>query len=156
MAGILTTWSPFREMERFRKGIDELFDRFMDGGAVAPRLTSAMAWMPAVESFTENCNLIIRADLPGIDPKKVEVSVEGNTLTLRGSREASKEQHERNYTYREVSYGSFERQIELPEGIKADEVKATYKNGVLELTMPVPKQLAPRKVPVQIEQTSAA
>jgi HSP20 family protein len=156
MAGLLTTWSPFREMERFRREIDELFDRFMGDGALAPRLgTSTTSWMPAIESFTEDGKLVIRADLPGIDPRDVEVTVEGNRLTLRGSRKASREQQERDYAYREVSYGSFERAVELPEGVKGDEVKATYKNGVLELTVPIPRELAARKVPVQIEHAQA-
>jgi HSP20 family protein len=150
MAGALQVWSPFREMDRFRREIDDLFDRFMNGGAFGPQWVPT-TWAPAVESYVEGENLVIRADLPGIDPKNVEVTVTGNTLTVRGSRESRHEENERDYMYREVAYGSFERSLTLPASVTADQVKAAYNNGVLELTMPAPRELAAKKIPIQIE-----
>jgi HSP20 family protein len=150
MADVLQTWSPFRQLERFRKEMDDLFDRFTGGeGDRAPWFPTSSS--PALESFVEGDKMIIRADLPGIEPNDVEVTVSGDTLTLRGSRQAKFENKGRDYLHREVSYGSFERSITLPEGVKSDDVKASYRNGVLELTMPVPKELSPRKVPIEIE-----
>ncbi len=148
MAKELTTWSPLRELDNFRRGFDEMFDQFTKDWFSGD-------WMrtrgPAIESWIEDGNLVVRADLPGVDPKDVEVTVVGETLTLKGKREHKEEKSERDYFHREVSYGSFERSISLPKGVKAEEIKATYRNGVIELTMPIPKELSARKVPVTVE-----
>ena len=93
----------------------------------------------------------MRADLPGIDPKDVEVTVEGNRLTLRGERKAEHEGKEGGYLQREVRYGSFARSFTIPEGVKAEDIQAKYHNGVLELSMPLPAELLPKKVNIEIE-----
>jgi HSP20 family protein len=146
MANPLQAWNPFREMEHFRRDFDELFDRFLG------RHRRGEANVPAIESYIEDDKLVVRADLPGIDPKSVEVSVSGDILTIKGSREDRREKKERNFVFQEVSYGNFERSISLPQGVKAEDIKASYKDGVLELTAPAPKELAPRKVPIQVEE----
>jgi HSP20 family protein len=149
MAKEVQPWSPFRELDRFRRDFDELFDRFL-GGRMGLGTWQAMT-PPALESFVQNDHLTIRADLPGIDPNDVEVTVSGKTLALRGKREQKHEDKGRDYVHREVAYGSFERQVELPAGVNAADIKASYHNGVLELTAPIPKEAAARKVPIQIE-----
>lgn len=149
MANEPQVWSPLRELDRFRRDFDDLFDRFL-GGRMGP-MASKGAESPVLESFIDDGKLIIRADLPGIDPKDVEITVTGDTLMLRGKREQQREEKGRNYLHREVVYGSFERSLRLPAGVKADQVRAAYRNGVLELTVPVPTEARPRKVPVEIE-----
>jgi HSP20 family protein len=149
MANEPRLWSPLKELDRFRRDFDDLFDRFL-GGRMGP-LVSKGTESPALESFIDNGKLMIRADLPGVDPKDVEITVTGDTLTLRGKREERSEEKGRNYLHREVTYGSFERSMRLPAGVKADQVKAAYRNGVLELSVPVPTEAAPRKVPIEIE-----
>ncbi|HEY6394225.1 MAG TPA: Hsp20/alpha crystallin family protein [Candidatus Binataceae bacterium] len=150
MANLPKLWSsPLREIDRMRRDFDELFDRFL--GGAWPSRSIAETLTPSVESYEEEGNLVIRADLPGIDPKDVEVTATGNTLTLRAKRESSSEQEGRNFMHREVSYGSFERTLPLPEGVSTDQIKANYRNGVLELTVPMPKQAGVRKVPISIE-----
>ncbi|MGO9061131.1 MAG: Hsp20/alpha crystallin family protein [Candidatus Binataceae bacterium] len=148
MAKELQQWSPFRELERFRRDFDDLFDRFFGGSVSAP-------WSPAnapkIESYIEDDKMVVRADLPGIDPKDVEVSVTGETLTLRATRQAREENKGRDFRHREVSYGSFERTLTLPKGVKTEDIRAAYQNGVLELTIPVPKEAATRKVPIEVE-----
>jgi HSP20 family protein len=141
-------WSPFREMERFRRDLDDVFTRFFGEGG-PPAFSSAGE--PKIDSYIENDKLIVRADLPGIDPKDVEVSVLGDTLTLRGTREVREDQKGRNFIHREVSYGSFERSLTLPKGVRAEDIKASYQHGVLELTAPIPRESAPRKVPIEID-----
>jgi HSP20 family protein len=143
MARELQVWSPMRELERFRREFDDMFARFLGG-----RETALSG--PPIESFVDGDRLIVRADLPGVDPKDVEVTVTGNILTLKGTRRYEHESKERDFIHREVSYGSFERSLTLPEGIKAEQVKASYRNGVLELTVPMPQSMAARKVPVEI------
>ena len=81
----------------------------------------------------------------------MKITVTGDTLTIKGSREEKREENDLNFVFKEVSYGSFERSIPLPAGVKADDIKASYKDGVLELSAPAPKELAARKVPVEVE-----
>lgn len=151
MASDVQTWSPFRELDRFRREFDDLLNRFLGGPAGRE---PALGPMPALESFVEQGKLVVRADLPGIDPKAVEITVSGDQLTIRGKRERVREEKEPNLIHREVSYGSFERSVKLPEGVKSEEIKAAYHHGVLELTIPVPEQPKTRKVPIQVETKS--
>jgi len=147
MANQPRPWAPLRKLDLFRREFDDLFDRFLGGRASAP-LAGAGAG-PALESFMQDDTLIVRADLPGVDPNEVEVSVIGDMLSLRGKR---CEIHEEgiDFFHREVSYGSFERSLKLPAGVNVEDITASYRNGVLELRIPVPREGAARKVPVKI------
>jgi HSP20 family protein len=142
----LQLWNPIREIERFRRDLDSLFDRFFGEHEELP-----LSKTPAVESFIEGDKLVVRTDLPGLELKDVEVNVTGDILTIKGSREQRKEEKKWDFLHREVSYGSFERRLPLPKGVKAEEIKASYKDGVLELTMPVPRDMTPRKVTIETE-----
>jgi HSP20 family protein len=108
-------------------------------------------WMPAIESHIENDNLIVKADLPGVDPKDVSISVLGNQLKIEGERKQEKKKEEKDYLYQELAYGKFSRTMPLPEGVDAEKIKANYKNGVLEITMPAPKQLAGKKIQIEVK-----
>jgi HSP20 family protein len=105
---------------------------------------------PAVESFLRGEELVVRADLPGIDPKAVELAVEGDRLTIKGERRVVDEGKRTGGFYREVSYGRFERTLRLPAGVDAESIKATYHDGVLEVTMKAPKGLTSKKVPITV------
>ncbi len=105
---------------------------------------------PALESLVEGGKFIVRTDLPGIEPKDVDIKVAGGVLTIKGSREEKSETKKADFLRREVRYGSFERSIALPEGIKAEDLKATYRDGVLELSAPMPKESIPKEVKIQI------
>jgi HSP20 family protein len=106
---------------------------------------------PAIESFVNGDQLTIRVDLPGIDPESIDVRVVGGFLTLKGSREESQESKHAQYYRRETRYGVFERTIQMPEGVKAEDLNATHKNGVLELTAMLPKKGASKQVKVQVQ-----
>jgi len=111
---------------------------------------------PALESFVNDDQLTIRVDLPGIDPQSIDVRVVGGFLTIKGSREENHESRHAQYYRRETRYGVFERTIQLPEGVKADDLKATHKNGVLELTATLPKEGAAKQVKVQVQKREGA
>jgi HSP20 family protein len=145
----LAPWRPFSELTTIRNDIDRMFGKFFDEDERwLPRWVERPLF-PAIETLMRNGNLVVRADLPGIDPKEVELAVEGDRLTIKGERkEVHEEKGERGY--REVSYGRFERTISLPPGVNADSVKATYHDGVLEVTMTAPKGLVPKKVPITV------
>jgi HSP20 family protein len=89
--------------------------------------------------------------LPGVDPKDVEVSVMDGVLTIKGERKDTTDQKETGYFMREVVYGAFERSLTLPEGVDPDRIRARYTNGMLELSMPAPASVAPRKVEIAID-----
>ncbi|MBI2963141.1 MAG: Hsp20/alpha crystallin family protein [Deltaproteobacteria bacterium] len=141
-------WQPFRELEEWHRSIDDLFGHFM---GKMPFEGTAFAGGPPLESLLKNGNLVVRVDLPGVDPKEIDISVAGDQLTVKGERKHKEEAKEGEYTRREIAYGSFERSMTLPKGVDADKIKASFDKGVLEITMPAPKELAPKKVSVQIE-----
>jgi len=143
-------WHPFRELEEWHRGIDDLFSRFFEGRP-SEGTGFEEAGLPAVETLSKNGNFVVRLDLPGMDPKEVDISVTDDVLTVKGERRRKEEKKEGEYVRTEVSYGSFERSLRLPAKIDADKIKASYENGVLEIAMPMAKESEPKKVHVQIE-----
>jgi len=139
----LMRWNPSEELSTWHRDIDDLFGRFF-GRAEAP----AGTWVPRMESYRKDNNYVVRIDLPGVDPKDVSVQAESNVLTISGERKSE----ETKADYRETFYGKFERSLTLPQGVETDKIAAQYKNGVLEVQVPLPAQLAGRKIPIQIEQ----
>jgi HSP20 family protein len=138
--GPRSSWA-LRDFGDVSREIDSLFT-----GVFGNRPNGSDAdWTPHVESYVKDETLHVRADLPGIDPKAVDVSVEENILTISGER---KSEHE-EAAYREVRYGRFERRLRVPEGIDPAKIAATYTNGVLEITVPIPKPVS-RKVTVNV------
>jgi len=99
--------------------------------------------------FETNNEVVVRAELPSIDPKQVEITVTGDMITLRGETKHEEEQKERNYYYRELLYGGFTRTLRLPTPVKGAEAKAVYKDGVLEVKIPKAAQVKPIPVKVQ-------
>jgi HSP20 family protein len=143
-----------RELESLQQRMDQLFDQFSNrffGGERPKSIWGGEDWNPAIESRADNGNLIVKADLPGVDPKEVSISVVGNQLTIEGERKHEEKKEEKDYFYRELSYGKFSRSVALPEGVDPDKVKATFKNGVLEITMPAPKQLTAKKIQIEAQ-----
>jgi len=150
----LTPWqTPLRAIENMQREMNQLFSRFFGEGEEAGNqwLSSSDSYVPRIESAVRDNTLWVKADLPGIDPKEVEVTVEGNRLTLRGHRKAEHEGSENGYLHREVQYGSFVRSFTIPDGVKAEEIHAKYYNGVLELSVPLPESVLPKKVNIAIE-----
>jgi len=128
--------SLFRGLFDLDRDLDTLFE---SGGI----------WWPAVEARTKDGDLVLRCDLPGVDPSDIEVSLEGTTLTISGERRS--EQKEEGRRFSELRYGRFERSLTLPDGIAPEKVTARYENGVLEVTVPLPAGHASRRVLIQIE-----
>ncbi len=151
MMSALTTWDPWRSFSLLRRDMDDLFNRFFGDWEreFTPWLQTGSYYLP-IESYVEGNHLIVKADLPGVDPNDIQVTVEGNQLTIQGERKAEHEQRRGHSFHREVRYGSFSRTLTLPEGVKADDIQARYHNGVLEISLPCPASMVTRKVPVQI------
>jgi HSP20 family protein len=143
-------WEPFRDLvstqDRFNQLFNDTFARaFGDQQEVSPR-----AWIPPVDIFETGDSLVLKAELPGINPDDVEIRVEDNTLYLKGERKFEKEVKEESLHRVERSYGTFTRSFALPNTINADTVKAEYENGVLTLTMPKREEAKPRTIKINV------
>jgi HSP20 family protein len=110
-------------------------------------------WMPSVDIYETEQELVLKADLPDVDPKDVDIRIENNTLTIKGERKAQKEVNEENYYRVERSFGSFARSFQLPNTIDADKVKAEFSKGVLKLTMPKREESKPKQIKVSVSQS---
>jgi HSP20 family protein len=116
-----------------------------------PRLPATTpTYLPHLDVYEKNGNLVVKADLPGAKPEDVEVTVEDGDLIIKGERKAEKEVNEKDYYRMERSYGSFYRRQPLPEGTKPEQIKATFSDGVLEVTAPKPvgKKPEAQKIPI--------
>jgi HSP20 family protein len=134
--------NPFLAMRRLSDEMEHLFGDFWGPHRVPSlwRETGFGArWTPNIEMFERKGELVVRADLPGLTKEDVKVEITDNELVIEGERKEEKERKEQGYYACERSYGSFYRAVALPEGVNFGEAKATFKEGVLEITMPAPK-----------------
>jgi len=143
--------NPFEELREMQLDMDRIFDRFLGRDITSSAERRGYTWMPRVENFTKDNNLVFRCELPGIDPKNLEVTATDRGLTIKGERKTEKGTKDEDYLYREISYGSFERHFELPEGVKTDQMKAKFTNGILEVTVPAPAVTKARKIEIEAQ-----
>ena len=137
--------SPFPEMSRMERGMDELFGRFLRG----PRGEEALGPSPAIDMVDRKDELVLRADLPGLTEKDIEVTVQDGALTLRGQRKEEQEAKEEDYYCCERWEGSFSRTLTLPQGVNAEKVNASFKNGVLEVHLPKTKEAEGKRIEIK-------
>jgi HSP20 family protein len=140
-------WDPFRDMVTLRDKMNRLFEDAFSGRGEDKELT-ASTWIPSVDIYESENEMVLTAEVPGIDEKDIEIKIEDNTLTLRGERKFQKETKEENYHRIERSYGSFYRAFTLPTSIDADRIHAEHESGVLKITMPKKHELKPRTVKI--------
>jgi HSP20 family protein len=143
-------WEPFRDLvstqDRFNQLFNDTFSRaFGDQQEVSPR-----AWIPPVDIYETGDSLVLKAELPGINPDEVEIRVEDSTIYLKGERKFEKEIKEENLHRVERSYGTFTRSFALPNTIDADKVNAEYQNGILTLTIPKHEEAKPRTIKINV------
>lgn len=137
--------NPFRMLDRFAQEMERMFDDFGLGRSWRPwRFGEMTNWAPRVEITQRKNELIVRADLPGMTRDDITVDVTDDAITIQGERRREHESEEDGMYRSELSYGSFYRVIPLPEGAMADQAKATFKNGVLEIRMPAPPEQVSR------------
>ena len=141
----LIRWNPIAELESFTH--DPFFRRFLRQHGDP---SGAMGWYPAMDLVEEKDALFALLELPGVDPKQVEINVQGDHLTVRGKREAGGNAENRSYLRRELTFGEFERTVQLPYRIEADKAKASYRNGVLSIRMPKASEYVGRQIPVDL------
>ena len=160
--------SPFSLMRRMAEDMDRLFEDFgfgLPGIALSPALPSSATprrggstnsfartgWMPPIETFRRGDKLVVRADLPGLRKEDVSVEIDDGILTISGERSEEDVDDREGYYHSERSYGQFQRSLALPEGITGESCDATFKDGVLEVTVPVPKEAERSARKIQIK-----
>ncbi len=132
---------------------NRLFEDFFDGFPFFSNPEAGNQYNPgnpAVDILEKDGNLVLRAELPGMTEKQIELKVEGDTLVLKGERKMDSEDKKENYHRIESFYGSFTRSFRLPETVDADKISAEYKNGVLTVTLPRKPEVKPREIPVHV------
>lgn len=143
----ITKYNPFADTEEFTPGIrlfqDTVNRLFAEGGSARP-------WSPAVDVFETENEVILKADIPGVDPKDVDVRMENGTLALKGERKFSNEKKEKGYHRVERGYGSFTRYFTLPDTVDGEKVSASYKDGVITVALPKKDVAKPRSIKVEV------
>lgn len=146
----VTTWKSLWEIRlpSIREEIDKIFEDFF---GKAPLPLREESWMPALDIYERERDVVIFCDLPSVDPKEVTISIIGDKLTIKGERKRD-EEFEQEYPYRlERFFGPFERTIQLPTDVVADKAKALYKDGVLRITIPKSERVGPKEIKVEVE-----
>lgn len=139
MADIMK-WPEIPTFGSLQREMDRLFEDFFRRGGLM---------RPSVDVVETNDTVVVKAELPGMEPKDVDISVSDDRLTIKGERKAEKEEKGKTFYRMERCYGSFSRTIELPASVEADKAKADYKNGVLEITLPKTEQVKAKKIPIK-------
>ena len=143
----LSRWEPFRGASTLQDQINRLFGDVFERSSEQSSLT---AWAPAVDIYETEHELVVKADLPEVDPKDLDIRVENNVLTIRGERKFEKKVDEDNYLRVERTYGSFSRSFSLANTVNADAIKADYQNGVLTLSIPKREEAKPKQIKVNV------
>lgn len=147
----LVRWEPFRELLSAQDRFNQLFNQTF--GQASPETQEDLSnriWAPAVDIYETEQNLVLKVDLPGVDPHNVEVRVENQTLFIRGERRLEKDVKEGNYHRVERTYGTFARSFSLPNTVNAEGVSAEYKDGVLTLTLAKREEAKPKTIKIQV------
>jgi len=139
-------WDPFEELATLRNRMDRLWTRFN-----ADDETALADWSPTSDVVETKDAIIIKAELPGLEEKDVDVAIENGVLTIKGERNAEKETEEKGFRRIERSYGSFLRAFTLPTNVEPEQITATFTNGLLEVQLPKKEGAKPRSIKVEVK-----
>lgn len=146
----LVRWKP-----RSDSFMDPFFDRFVqqvnDMFCEWPVETASRPWYPALDLVEEKDRIIVRLELPGIDPKNVEINLQGNLLTVAGERKDDSERAEGKVLKREQTYGAFQRTLQLPFRVQSEKVTATYEKGIMTISLPKVEEQVGRQIQVEVK-----
>ncbi len=156
MAKELTVWrpltelAPFRDFERMTREMDRFWDSFLERRP-ATRIEDEGEFLPTLDLAETKNDIVVKAELPGLDPKDIDISLSNGVLTIKGEKKQEREEKEENYHLLERSYGSFVRSVRLPGEIQSDKINASYKNGVLKVTLPKSEEAKKKEIKIRVE-----
>lgn len=142
-------WDPWRDLVAMQNELNRMFERTFSEPQGATKIT---AWAPAVDMFERDGEIVVRAELPGVKPEDVDVTILEDSLRIHGERKQKEEVKEENFYRMEQRYGSFERVMQLPAKVRADDVKAKFAEGILEITMPKAEEEKPKQIKINVEE----
>ena len=137
-------FDPSREVDSLQSEVNRAFDVFFGNGGGSP----SRRWVPAMDLFETEGELVLRADLPGLSREDVQIEIKDNVLTISGERRAEGQEEAEGYLRVERTFGSFVRSLSLPRGVEADAVAAEFTDGVLEVRVPKPEERKPHRVEI--------
>jgi len=144
----MTTYEPWRMLDQFRRELDHYLGN-AGSQSDSDSAIATSAWIPAVDIKEDGQQFLIEADIPGVDPKDIEIHMENAVLTIKGERQSESRQETKDYKRVERIHGSFYRRFGLPDTADPEKVAASGKNGVLQITIPKRAVAQPRKITVQ-------
>lgn len=148
----ITRWDAFRNMATLHDQVNRLFEGNLQGSRGDN--SALTTWAPAVDIYEDENALVIKADLPDMNERDLDIRVENNTLIVKGERKFEQKVKEENYLRIERTYGSFSRSFSLPNTVNTEAIKAEYKNGVLTVELPKRAESKPKQVKVNVTNSS--
>ena len=139
-------WEPFEGLVNLQDRINRLFEE-----AWAPLSKRAeRAWSPAVDIYEDEKEIVVKAELPDLEEKDVDVDIQDNVLTIKGEKKQEREEKKGTYHLVETSYGSFSRSFSLPNNVETDKATAKYEKGILKITLPKKEGAKPKKIEIKV------
>lgn len=151
----LIRWDPFGELMSLRQAMDRLFEQ----SVVRPSSIISSLWEGsgvALDVYQTDTDVVVKAALPGVKPEDVEITITGDTLTIKGETKTEEEVKRENYFRQERRHGTFSRTVTLPSNLQTDKAEATFEHGVLTLTVPKAEEVRPKTIKVQAKDTIEA
>ena len=149
----MTRYNPWQQQTVLQDEIKQVFDRFFGDGDTESSVVTSQ-WTPRVDIKEEGGRFVILADIPGVDPKDIEISMDKGILAIKGERRAERKEETERFSRVERSYGSFHRRFALPDSANAEAISASGRNGVLEISIPKKPETTPRRIQVNGDQGS--
>jgi HSP20 family protein len=143
-------WKPFREVTKLRNEMDRLWDDYFGSGRRAFKPLEG-TWVPSVDVSETADKIVVKAEMPGMDIKNIDISLSGDILTIKGEKKTEREAKEENFHLVERGYGTFARSLQLPVGVEADKIEASYKQGVLTVTCPKKEEVKAKAIEIKAE-----
>ena len=141
-------WDPFRDINTLQDRMNRLFEDANHRWR-ADEPSSTTSWSPAVDIYENDTEIVVKAEVPGLDQKDIELNLENNVLTLKGNREFEKEAKDENYHRIERAYGGFSRSFSIPAVVDDSKIRADYKEGVLTILLPKTQKAKPKQIKIE-------
>jgi len=144
----ITRWDPFRDLGILQERMNRVFEDAAVRGWKNDEPSATTSWSPAVDIYETDSEIMVQAELPGIDRKDIALQLENNVLTLKGDRRFEKETNQENYHRIERSYGGFSRAFTIPTIVDEDKIRADYRDGILKIALPKKEQVKAKQIKI--------